>query len=63
MNDQLTQKSDPARIMVVDDIPANLKLLTEIITGYGYQVRPVFPLLQVDPFLLRPRVRIPFGGF
>lgn len=28
----------------------------------GYQVRPVFPLLQVDPFLLRPRVRVPFGG-
>jgi hypothetical protein len=28
----------------------------------GYQVRPVFPILQVDPFLLRPRVRLPFGG-
>ena len=28
----------------------------------GYQVGPVFPLFQVDPFLLRPRVRVPFGG-
>jgi hypothetical protein len=28
----------------------------------GYSVRPVFPQLQIDPFLLRPRVRIPFGG-
>jgi hypothetical protein len=29
----------------------------------GFQVRPVFPLLQVDPFLLRPRVRMPYRGF
>ncbi len=29
----------------------------------GYQVRPLFPVFQVDPFLLRPRVRAPFGGF
>jgi len=28
----------------------------------GYAVRPVFYGLTVDPFLLRPRVRIPYGG-
>lgn len=28
----------------------------------GYTVRPVFPLFQVDPIPLRPRVRVPFGG-
>ncbi|MBF0529919.1 MAG: response regulator, partial [Deltaproteobacteria bacterium] len=34
------QGTEPARIMVVDDIPANLKILTEIVAGYGYRVRP-----------------------
>jgi hypothetical protein len=29
----------------------------------GYSVRPVFPLFQVDPFALRPRVRMPVGGY
>ena len=29
----------------------------------GYQVRPVFPLFQVDPIPLRPRVRVPVGGY
>jgi PAS domain S-box-containing protein len=28
------------KILVVDDVPANLKLLSEILSGYGYQVRP-----------------------
>ena len=28
----------------------------------GYQVTPVFPLFKVDPFALRPQVRIPYGG-
>jgi hypothetical protein len=29
----------------------------------GYQVRPVFPLFQVDPIPLRPRIRVPVGGY
>ena len=29
-----------AEILVVDDIPANLKLLTDILTARGYHVRP-----------------------
>lgn len=29
----------------------------------GYNVRPVFPLFQVDPIPLRPRIRIPVGGY
>jgi hypothetical protein len=28
----------------------------------GYQVSPVFPLFKVDPFALRPQIRIPYGG-
>jgi hypothetical protein len=28
----------------------------------GYVVRPVIPLVAVDPFALRPHVRVPFGG-
>jgi len=28
----------------------------------GYTVRPVIPGVPVDPFQLRPRVRIPYGG-
>jgi hypothetical protein len=28
----------------------------------GYQVSPVFPLFAVDPFPLRPEIRIPYGG-
>lgn len=28
----------------------------------GYQVRPVIPMLTIDPIPLRPQVRIPFGG-
>jgi len=30
----------PAEILIVDDIPANLKLLTDILTEEGYRVRP-----------------------
>ncbi|NVN92000.1 MAG: response regulator [Desulfuromonadales bacterium] len=40
MNYDDRQKPEPPRIMVVDDVPANLKLLTEIVAGYGYRVRP-----------------------
>ena len=29
----------------------------------GYTVRPVFPIFQVDPFALRPSVRVPAGGY
>ena len=28
----------------------------------GYTVSPVFPLFKVDPFQLRPQIRIPYGG-
>ena len=28
----------------------------------GYTVSPVFPLFKVDPFQLRPQVRLPYGG-
>ena len=28
----------------------------------GYSVRPIFYGLAVDPFLLRPRIRIPYAG-
>ena len=40
MNFHNRQNNEPARIMIVDDIPANLKLLTEIVAGNGYRVRP-----------------------
>lgn len=35
-----TQNTDFTQILVVDDTPANLKLLTEILTNHGYRVRP-----------------------
>lgn len=28
----------------------------------GYTISPVFPLFRVDPFQLRPQIRIPYGG-
>lgn len=28
----------------------------------GYRVTPRFPFFQVDPILLRPEIRVPFGG-
>lgn len=28
----------------------------------GYSVKPVFPQFSITPFLLRPRVRVPYGG-
>ena len=34
------QKQAPASILIVDDTPDNLRLLTNILTGQGYQVRP-----------------------
>jgi|GEM_PF-1599481 len=40
MIDQERQEVGPAEILVVDDIPANLKLLTDILTDRGYRVRP-----------------------
>lgn len=35
-----TPKTGSSQILVVDDTPANLKLLTDILTNNGYQVRP-----------------------
>ncbi|EKD33723.1 MAG: Multi-sensor signal transduction histidine kinase [uncultured bacterium] len=40
MMHQEAQEMIPAEILVVDDIAANLKLLTDILTGQGYRVRP-----------------------
>lgn len=40
MNDNELQLINSTQIMVVDDTPANLKLLTEILTSRGYKVRP-----------------------
>ncbi len=40
MNGHHMERDETARIMVVDDVPANLKLLSEIIAGHGYHVRP-----------------------
>ncbi|MGD9948054.1 MAG: response regulator [Desulfobulbus sp.] len=37
---QATQQDVPSEILVVDDIPANLKLLNEVLIGEGYRVRP-----------------------
>jgi len=34
------QKTDPPCILVVDDTPSILQLLTRILTDYGYRVRP-----------------------
>jgi len=36
----MNNPAQPYRILVVDDVPANLKLVSEILSGYGYRVRP-----------------------
>jgi len=38
--DSLAMESQPAQILVIDDIPANLILLADILTAQGYKVRP-----------------------
>ncbi len=40
MLDHETIKTDQQEILVVDDTPASLQLLTGILTGHGYRVRP-----------------------
>jgi PAS domain S-box-containing protein len=40
MNEHTMEHTKSARIMIVDDVPANLKLLTEIVSSYGFEVRP-----------------------
>ncbi len=35
------EKSDSAQILIVDDTPANLRLLAELLFEHGYQVRPI----------------------
>ncbi len=40
MIDKVVLKTDPPQILVVDDTPVNLRLLTDILTHHGYQVRP-----------------------
>jgi signal transduction histidine kinase len=39
MMDHTIQKPDASQILVVDDTPANLKLITEILASHGYRVR------------------------
>lgn len=39
MMDDKIQKRDASQILVVDDTPANLKLITEILATHGYRVR------------------------
>lgn len=40
MMDNAAQEVDAPQILVVDDTPANLRLLTDMLTNHGYQVRP-----------------------
>ncbi|PKL60807.1 MAG: hypothetical protein CVV33_00765 [Methanomicrobiales archaeon HGW-Methanomicrobiales-4] len=40
MNDSVYLGSNSSQILVVDDTPASLKLLTDILTNNGYHVRP-----------------------
>lgn len=40
MSEDLKTTSTLAEILVVDDTPASLRLLTELLTGKGYRVRP-----------------------
>lgn len=40
MVNDIAKNVRPPQILVVDDSPAGLKLLTEILTNHGYQVRP-----------------------
>lgn len=40
MSENQNTASTPAEILVVDDTPASLRLLTELLTGNGYRVRP-----------------------
>jgi PAS domain S-box-containing protein len=40
MIDHVIQRADQQEILVVEDDPASLQLLTTILTGHGYRVRP-----------------------
>jgi DNA-binding NtrC family response regulator len=40
MSEDKQSKSAPEEILVVDDTPANLRLLTELLTQHNYHVRP-----------------------
>ena len=37
---EMTYPLKTGKILVVDDVPANLKLISEILSGQGYRVRP-----------------------
>ena len=41
MKDFLTQDQNCPNILIVDDVPANLTVLNDILEGNGYKVRPV----------------------
>jgi sigma-B regulation protein RsbU (phosphoserine phosphatase) len=41
MNDEIGIGRKPASILIVDDTPANLQVLTEMLDGKGYLTRPV----------------------
>jgi CheY-like chemotaxis protein len=40
MSEDLKPTSTPEEILVVDDTPANLRLLTQLLSDNGYRVRP-----------------------
>ena len=40
MSEENQPPSTPKEILVVDDTPASLRLLTELLTGHGYRIRP-----------------------
>jgi len=40
MSEEKKPTSAGAEILVVDDTPASLRLLSEVLTGRGYRVRP-----------------------
>jgi len=40
MSEDKQPTSAREEILVVDDTPANLRLLTELLSGHGYRVRP-----------------------
>ncbi len=40
MSEDKQPASPPEEILVVDDTPASLRLLTELLSGHGYRVRP-----------------------
>jgi len=59
MHKNQDEKTTPGDILIVDDETANLKLLKEMLSREGYQVRPADrPQLAIDSALAQPPVLI-----